>query len=168
MKSQDFHYLEITVDAPKKAIIDEQYHVKYTIKNLNKVLFPGGKIIIAMFWSAIGNFLVNNHPMSIKELKPEEKISFDFDQVPEISGMTVLLRPDIPEKPFLAKDLKPIKLFLPNGNEIPHGQVIHSIRVKSMEEISQVKNTKIAAWALVLLVLFQIIDWILRYLRWLC
>lgn len=162
MKSQDFHNLEIYVDAPKKAIIDEQYHIKYTIKNLSNVPFPGAKISIAMFWTAIGNFLVNDHPMHIKELKPGEETDFDFDQLPEVSGMTVLLRPDIPEKPFLAKDLKPIKLFFPNGNEIQQGQVIHSVRVKSLEEISEAKNTKIAAVSLVLLVIFAILDLILR------
>ena len=59
---------------PKKAVIDNLYQIKYEIKNLSKVAFPGSTIWMEMYLSALGDFLVNNHQMPIGELEPGETI----------------------------------------------------------------------------------------------
>lgn len=55
-------------------MIDNLYQIKYEIKNLSKVAFPGSTIWMGMYLSALGDFLVNTHQMPIGELEPEETI----------------------------------------------------------------------------------------------
>ena len=78
--------------------------------------------------------------MEIGELPPDATTHFSFDQIDKVSGMTYLLMPLVSHgSEYKAKDNRPINLFLPNGNKIPRGQLIYSIRVCSMEEILQEK-----------------------------
>lgn len=156
----EFHELEIKVEAPKKVVVDKRYPIIYTIRNLGQSIFPGGKININMKWSAISDELVNNHPMEIRELATDDTDEFSFYQTDEVSGMTYLLRPRRPPLDhYYAKDGKRITLFLPDGNEVPPGRVIHSTRVKSLEEVSQIRANWISAGSLIVLIIIELIKW---------
>jgi hypothetical protein len=161
MGSKEVYELEIKVDAPKKVVVDEKYEIVYTIKNQSKEPFPGGSIIIEMRWASIGQALVNSHLIRIEKLAPDEFFEPPpYEQIDEVSGMTYLSRPEHPQKGyFKADDGKLITLFLPNGNEIPPGQVIHTLRVKSVEEVSQVRANWIAAGSLIILIIIELVKW---------
>ena len=164
MSYEGNYQLEILVNSPKKVVEEDVYKINYTIKNLSETTFPGGTINIEMYWASIGSFMLNNHVMDVKELAPGETDEKSFDQKAQISGLTVLKRP---QKDFLLPhengDQGAIALKLPNGNVIPYNQIIHSIKVQRNEEITEQRNLTITAVSLVLLIFMQILDWILQY-----
>ena len=160
MESKGPYELEIRIEASKRVVVDDLYTITYTIKNRGDASFPGGNILIEMRWSSVSSELVNNHPMEIGELAPGATTQFSFNQRDEVSGMTYLSRPvrslgDL----YKGKDGIPIRLFLPNGNEVPERQVIHSTRVRSREEVSQSRANWIAAISLIALIVIELAKW---------
>jgi len=68
-----------------------------------------------------------------------------------------------PEATFKAKDGVPTELYLPDGRQLAWNQLIGAVRARSPEEISQAIAVWVAATSLLVLIMFQIVDWLIRF-----
>ena len=134
------HYkLELEITSPNIVTVDEQYEIIYTIINNGDDNFPGGKILLRLAWSDIGNDTVVNHPLVIEPLPPDSIFEFSFLQTDRIPGMTYITF--LEAKETFRQNIH-FNIHAKNGNMIPPNQVIHSLRVRSMEEVLQKEMIK--------------------------
>jgi len=159
MSMQPPYKLTIKTILPKTAIEGEIFKVTYVIMNISKTIFPGGDIYVIVSWPSIGPSMLVTHPIKIKALKPGEQFQLSREEKPATSGMTIFTHPNVP---FLARNGVPIELYLEDGRKLVAGQLIGGVRARSHEEISQARAVWIAAVSLVVLLIFQVIDWLIR------
>jgi len=160
MSTPSSYKLSIEIILPKTLVEGNIFKVTYRVRNISGVLFPGGVVAVLVSWPNIGPSLLVNHPIPIKSLQPDEQLEFSKDEKAATSGMTIFTHPGAT---FKANDGVPIELYLVDGRKLVPGQLIGGTRARSHEEVSQAQAVWIAALALVALVIFQIIDWLLRY-----
>ena len=133
MAFEESYRLQVSMTIPEIVEIDEEYETTYHIKNINEINFPGGQVVIVMYWPSLGTFLGVSHVMDVKALAPLQIQDFPFHDKPASSGMTMYR----PHGFFFANDGIPIKLFFPDGVEISEYKILGSFRVKSKEETLQ-------------------------------
>lgn len=136
---QQHYKLELEITSPKIVTVDEQYEIIYRIFNQGDGNFPGGQILCRLAWSDIGNNTAVNHPLVIEPLPPDSIFEFSFPQTDKISGMTYIIFLEAKEA---SEDNFHFNIYAKNGNMIPPNQVIHSLRVRSMEEVLQKEMIK--------------------------
>lgn len=69
----------------------------------------------------------------------------------------------VPNQNFVQIPRGKVFLFLEDGRPLVQNMLFGAVRAKSHEEISQGREVLIALVALILIVIFQIFDWVLRY-----
>jgi len=115
---------------------------------------------IKLSWPSLGgDYLVIKDP-SIGPLQPNQSSETDFQETPATAGLTIFT---LAHSPINAEDGQHINLFLPDGRRITGNTVIGGVRARSREEIRQSISIWIAAVSLIILVAFQIGDWLFRY-----
>lgn len=154
--------LSIEVVLPKTVIEGKSFKVSYRIKNVSSTSFPGGLIFVRVFWPVLGPTLFVNHPIPIGPLEPNEVFELSYEETPAASGMMVFTPT---EDTFMSGNRVPIELRLANGNRLMAGVPIGGVRARSPEEVSEARAVRIAAGSLVILMIFQIMDWLIRYLH---
>jgi len=133
--------LEIRTITPEIVNVDEEFQIRYQIKNITEVPYPGGNIAIQMFYASIGKDIIVNHPMQVPPLQPDAIEPFDFNERPLVSGMIAFFKPHV----IFTTGGHQIELYHPNGNLVPNGQLLHAVRVRSPEELSQSEIENILA-----------------------
>lgn len=160
MSAQITHRLSIETILPKKLVEGESCTIMHRIRNIGTIPFVGGTVVVRMSWPSLGGAMYVNHPLVVsKTLQPQESVDIRMVDTPATSGMTIFTLVIAQ-----ANDANPIEMFLPNGNLVGGGMVIGGGRARGQEEISQIQSVQVTAVSLVILVVFQIVDWAIRYL----
>jgi len=146
--------------------VDEISTIEFQVKNLGKDTFPGKEITIGVHRSNFPGLRVGS-PIIIPELEPKTKKKVSIVERPLVAGAIVftILFPLTNEGKVRNYEVNgiPIRFYLDDGRELAHAQAIHAVRVKSQEEAHALSANIIATGALILLVLFQMLDWIINY-----
>jgi len=157
--STPFTY-RLSIEAILPKVIEEGkvFKVTYRVRNISESTFPGGQIFVVLSWLTTSLFVT--HPISIRQLQPNEPFEFSYDEKPATSGLTIVTHPGAT---FKANNEVPIELYLPDGRKLIGGQVIGGVRARSPEEVSEARAVWVAAGSLVVLIVFQIVDWLIRF-----
>jgi len=144
-------------------VTGEKYDLKARIKNIGTTTFPGGNFSLDILWS---NGLLVFWRFPVRRLQPGESVKVNY-------GITDVLA-DGPAL-FYAKAIdfngQSIDFYDMKGNPIrtqPVGNYqgwihIYSIIPKNAEALYELWALEVAAISLVILIIFQIIDWCIRY-----
>lgn len=144
-------------------VTGEKYDLKAKIKNIGTATFPGGNFSLDILWS---NGLLVYWRFKIGQLQPGKSVEANYGSTDVLADGPAL---------FYAKavDLngQPINFYDVKGNPIhiqPVGNYkgwthIYSIIPKNAEALYGLWALEVAAISLVILIIFQIIDWCIRY-----
>jgi hypothetical protein len=160
------HKLSIRAITPKLATEGEEFTVTYIVKNIGSTIFPGGNLLIQLTWPAIQGTIVTdpiaiNTPLSLGS----EFSSNKQKHTPLTAGYTFFTVINA-----TATDGKPLEVCLPDGRQLwptlvsNANQLFHAVRARTHEEISQRKAVWIAIISLAIIAVFQILDWLFRFL----
>lgn len=161
------HRLSVDVVTPKVVVEGVNFNIVYKVKNISTVTFPGGNVVPQLTWSSLEEWV--NQPIVIdRALRPnEEFIETRYSQEPLMSGYTWfhIVGAD-------ATDGNAVTVLNVGGAQMwPYLQAapgqffkqpLHAVRARTHEEILSQRALWIAVGSLVVLVAFQIIDWVLR------
>jgi len=162
------YHLSIRAETPKTVIEGEPFKVTYHIKNIGENIFPGGEIYIRLDFVKLESEL--HHSIKITStLKPNEEFKISIEETPLASGYIIFL-PPLPLATSSSGDFFIIEggrvfFYREDGRPIIEGMMFGSVRARSHEEIGQAKEVRYALVALFLIVIFQVVDWILRYYK---
>lgn len=163
--------LSLSIITPKVVTEGEGFDIVYKAKNIGNTTFPGGRIVVELSWSSLNEKVYQviniNKPLPPNgETEPTRN-----SQAPLTPGYTWFYIADAS-----ASDGGALEVFKNGGTALwPHRQVtvgedvvqfrqpLHAVRARTHEEISQQRALWVAAGSLALLVLFQIIDWLIKY-----
>lgn len=162
--------LSVSVITPKVVTEGVNFNIVYKVKNIGDTSFPGGQVIVAISWASLDEIV--NQPIEItKQLLPNEEMEEKkYSQAPLMSGYTWF------HVAFAkASDNNPVVVFNTGGTQMwPYVQVasgttiqylkqpLAAVRARTQEEVLSQRALYVAAGSLAILVVFQIIDWILR------
>jgi hypothetical protein len=157
--------LSIGAEFPKKVRESKTFSFRYRIKNLSDEVFPGSYITVEAFWPTLGKEqLIVTRTFEVKKLEPKEVTYINQEETPATSGLMVFYSP---EMGYGANDGRPCFLRKENGDTLKKGELFAVVRAKSDEEVSGSRNLAIAATSLIILIVIQIVDWLVRYYyRW--
>jgi len=155
ISSRDYELLLEPISL-SSVIVDERFTIKYKVTNRLQIPFPGGEIPLIMNWANLGPSYLVPHTLLLDPLGPGESVMKEVPENSLVDGMIRVLRVD---RVCKATDGKSIRVFHSDGRTIEGGEFIHAIRIKSKEEVSQNLANWLAFFALVILIIFQIIDW---------
>ena len=163
--------LSLSISTPKILTEGETFDIVYKAKNIGNTPFPGGKVIVELSWSSLNEKVYQeisiDKPLPTNgETEPKKN-----SQAPLTPGYTWFYVANAS-----ASDGKAVEVYKNGGILLwPYKQVslgestvyfrqpLHAVRARTHEEISQQRVLWIAAGSLVLLVVFQIIDWLIRF-----
>jgi len=144
-------------------VTGERYDLKVRIKNIGTAIFPGGNFSLNIFWS---NGLLVYWRFKVGQLQPGKSIEVNYGSTDVLADGPALFYAE-------AVDLngQPIDFYDTKGNLVPTQPVgnykgwthIYTIIPKNAEAIYSLWALEVAAVSLVILVIFQIIDWYIRY-----
>lgn len=155
--------ISIRAITPKLVTEGEASEVTYRIKNIGNVSLDHAIIYPVLSW---GPPEVTQDPLAIGSLQPNDEVSFTTKFTPLRSGYTFFsvggAYVRVPEKAD-----RIIKSFISGENLVFDGDrsfVFHAVRARSHEEIGERKSVKAAIIALVVVAIFQALEWISRYI----
>jgi len=163
MSSQATYELSIRTVTPKTVVEGEPFKVTYHIRNIGKNVFPGGTISVSVSWANLGQNPFVIHHISIGALQPGGSFSHSVIETPLATGYTMFIPILAPNQNFVQIPRGRILLYLEDGRPLTPSMLCGAVRAKSHEEINEFRAVRIALIALFLVVIFQAIDWILRY-----
>lgn len=151
--------LQCTIRTQGKKREDEVYEVKYFIKNLSEVDFPGGTFTCHLKIPTLGELTFVNHEWrNIGLIKAGDTISLKPKPIRAIAGpnmfIFVELTPFDSTNKFISVDA--------NGDKLSGGWFMHYLRVRSIEEIISADSLRITAYSLIILIGAQLFDWVLQ------
>lgn len=161
MAQTEPYKLSIAAEFPKKVYESKPLSFRYRIKNLSAEIFPGSYITVEAFWPSLGKEqLVVTNTLEIKKLEPNEVTYINQEVTPATSGLMVFYSPKMG---YRVNDERSCFLYKENGDVLRKGELFAVVRAKSDEEISGSRNLGIAAASLIILIVIQIVDWLIRY-----
>jgi hypothetical protein len=151
---------------PRVATEGEDVTVNYFIKNIGNSVFPGGTLTIQILWPSMGKALFIEEPLEIsKPIEPNSELRVEARKLTAYTaGYTVFFIVGA-----IAFDKAPVQVSMVGGNvcfplsKTGSGYSFHVIRAQTHEEISQRNALWIAVGSLVVVAIFQVIDWIFRF-----
>ena len=165
--------LNLTISTPKVVTEGEEFEIIYKIKNTGTNLFPGGRVVVEITWSSLSEKVYQSIDINEPLSPGEETEPTEYSQAPLSSGYTWFYVANA-----TASDRRAVQVYKDGGVQLwPLQQVqlgdstahlrrpLHAVRARTHEEITEHRALWVAAGALVLLVLFEIIDWLFRYLK---
>ncbi|TET28264.1 MAG: hypothetical protein E3J73_01125 [Candidatus Bathyarchaeum sp.] len=152
--------LQIEADLPKSVVEGKSFKVIYKIKNVDTKTIEKGSIRIGISWLMVGDTFSHSLTIHIETVQPNKSMDHIEQVFPVASGSTIFT---IPREFFSASDGKQILLHDVDGKSLNRGEAFASVRARSHEEISEARALWISAFALVILIAFQLIDWFIRY-----
>ena len=160
--TEEAYKLRIEAEFPHRVVEGKEFKVTYKIKNIDTRTIPKGTIRVHIRWTTIGRDFRDNQDIPIENLQPNDTLVTEAETRAMTAGMTVF---SPASDSFSASDGKEIWLYHVNGKRIPKRGVFAFVRARSHEEIFESWALKVSAISLVILIIFQIIDWIIRYLK---
>ena len=160
------HKLLITGEnKPEVATEGEKVSVKFFVRNTGETTFPGGEITMRFFPAVLGDSAYVKETLVIDDsIEPNTDTPIGGgDVIPMASGYTLFIIENA-----RAKDGIPVQVFESNKQQCfprrgSKAQVFHSVRAQTHEEISQRQAVWLAIIALFLVIVFQGIDWAIRF-----
>ena len=159
------HKLRVKAITPELGIVGKQFTITYTIQNIGDTLFPGGCISIQLGWPSLTIGVVHTIDIS-KPLSPGDEFrSTEYKELPLASGYTtftvatVVSTDALPVEVYSADNRRAWPPYVPNAV-----QLFHATRIKCREEVIERIGIWIGATSLLILVVFQILDWIFRFI----
>lgn len=158
----------LKISTPKIVTYGEAFEITYTAKNIGNDPFPGGRISVELSWPAYNEKVYQ--PVIINHILPPntENEPTQNSQAPLVPGYTWFYIGNV-----IAVDGGRVLVFGENGGQLwPYLEVapnqfmkqpLHAVRARTKEEISAVRALWIAAVSLVILIIFQLINWVLQY-----
>lgn len=161
--------LNLSISTPKVVTEGEAFEIGYKIKNIGTTSFPGGRVIVEITWSSLDEKVYQGIDIGERLDPGDETEPTKNSQAPLKSGYTWFYVANA-----TASDGRDLQVCKDDGTQLwPYQQVqlgdstvhfrqpLHAVRARTHEEISEHRALWIAAGALILLVLFQIVDWLI-------
>lgn len=166
--ADQIHMLRIRAEhKPRVATEGEEFIVNYFAKNIGAKSFPGGTITVRVSWPSLGQNVIDTDVLEIdKPIAPNvELFCGSRKYTPMTSGYSlfnIIHATAYDQSPVSVYDSSGERCLPPEGGErgIP---VVYSVRAQTHEEISQRKAIWIAVGSLIVIAIFQVIDWALRF-----
>jgi hypothetical protein len=159
--------LSLSVVTPKVVIEGVNFNIAYKVKNISNIAFPSGRVTVQISWSSLDQWV--NQPIEIeKSLQPnEEFIETRYSQEPLMSGYTwfhVVGADASDGNAVIVNNLGGAQMwpYLQIASGQFFKQPLHAVRARTHEEIFNQQALMVAVGSLVVLVAFQIVDWVLR------
>lgn len=151
---------------PSLATEGEEFVVRYSVQNIGDEAFPGGNLTILLSWPSMSQPLGITDVLDISQsLSPGSEFSSERKRYTSLlSGYTFFQVINA-----TATDEKPVEIYFSDGHRLwppphsTHTQIFHAVRVRSHEEMSQKKTVRIILYSLVIIAVFQVAEWLLRY-----
>jgi hypothetical protein len=151
---------------PSGATEGEEFVVRYSVQNIGDEAFPGGHLTILLSWPSQSQPHGITDILDISQsLSPGSQFSSERKRYTALlSGYTVFQVINA-----TATDEKPVEIYFADGHQLwpsphaTHTQIFHAVRVRSHEEINQRKAVRIVLYSLVIIAVFQVAEWLLRY-----
>ena len=160
MSAQIIHRLSVETTFPKKVVEGESFTVNYHITNIGQSPFPGGQLVVNVYWPTMSVFVNDKNSLTVGALQPKESLDIPYENTALASGTGLFTCSSTSHK---ANDGNPIEACSAKGRTLSSGESIGVARARGQEEISQSQSVQVAAVSLVILVIFQMVDWVIRY-----
>lgn len=138
-------------------VTGEKYDLKAKIKNIGTSPFPGGDLSLNILWSN-GPRVLWEFP--IQRLKPGDNVEVSYGTTDVLSDGPALFYANGTDS-----NKKSINFYNVRGNSLhtqPAGTHLYTIIPKNSEALYGLWALEVAVVALVILIIFQIVDWCIR------
>lgn len=159
--AQDARFtLKIKVEHPRRVYEGDSFRVRYVLKNIGQEIFPGGAIDLRLSYMEYSGFSVI-HYWPLESISINEEKILEPEAIRAVAGINAFI--------FLRcvsiGNVQNVLVVGINGRPLTSGSLYGMLTVKSDEERRSIRNMKITAISLFVLVIFQIFDW--AYQTWL-
>jgi hypothetical protein len=158
--------LSIEAITPKEVKYRELIPIKYVVKNIGNTTFPGGMIIVQINFAGISSVVTQ-----VIDINQSIAAGGEFTNKQEQTALSIGYVSFTVVAVASRGTTQPrnIEIYLPDGRRLyppqmqTAAQLFHAVPAVSQEEISEKRGVWIAAISLLILIGFQILDWIFQY-----